>query len=82
MLRIYLIGSIILISAIVMNGVINRLGIMGWYDFLTAISQTDERAHARLRVVDGLWLFLVYPALLGLAAVWADRILSLAGLPQ
>jgi hypothetical protein len=80
MLRIYLMGLVILGIAIVLNGVVNRLGILGWYDFLLALGEAERRAHLKLRLIDGLWLFLLYPALLGAAAVMADRVLGAVGI--
>lgn len=61
MLKIYLIGIIILIAAIMLNGVINKLGVLGWYDFITLLVD-KETAHARkVRIIDMLWLFVAYP---------------------
>jgi hypothetical protein len=75
MLRIYLLGLAILAVAILLNALVNRLGIMGWYDFLLALGRPDTRAGLKIRLVDGLWLFVLYPALLGGTAVLAERML-------
>ena len=80
LLRIYLMVLVILVAAIFLNGIVNRLGILGWYDFLLALVDPESRANLRLRLIDALWLFVAYPAFLGAAAVVADRALGAAGI--
>ncbi|MFM7193560.1 MAG: hypothetical protein ACKOYP_02100, partial [Bacteroidota bacterium] len=77
MVKTYISGFIILIAAILMNGTIARLGITGWYEFLTGLSEKGSGMMAQLRIIDWLWLFLFYPLLLGLSAVAGAKIYSL-----
>jgi len=69
MLKIYLIGIIILVTAILLNGVINKLGVLGWYDFITLLVDKETAPVRKVRIIDMLWLFIAYPFLLGLAGV-------------
>lgn len=69
MLKIYLIGIIILIAAIMLNGVINKLGVLGWYDFINLLADKETVPAKKVGIIDILWLFVAYPFLLGLAGV-------------
>ncbi|GDX42015.1 hypothetical protein LBMAG22_05440 [Bacteroidota bacterium] len=69
MLKIYLIGIIILITAIMLNGVINKLGVLGWYDFINLLVDKETAPARKVRIIDMLWLFIAYPFLLGLAGL-------------
>jgi hypothetical protein len=64
----YIIGLAVLVAAILFNVVVQRLGIMGWYDFLNGLVSDGRGVFRRVRVVDHLWLWLLYPLLLGLSA--------------
>ena len=74
MAKTYLTGFFILIAAILFNGIIARLGITGWYEFLTGLSEKGSAVVSRLRIIDWLWLFVFYPLLLGLSAVLGEKI--------
>jgi len=74
MLKIYLSGLIILISAILLNVISGKLGITGWYDFLTGLSQSEKKIIQNLSFLDYAWLFFLYPFLLGASVILADRI--------
>jgi hypothetical protein len=69
MLKIYLIGIIILVTAILLNGVINKLGVLGWYDFINLLVDKETTPSRKVHILDILWLFIAYPFLLGLAGV-------------
>jgi hypothetical protein len=69
MLKIYLIGIIILVTAILLNGVINKLGVLGWYDFFNLLVDKETAPARKVRIIDMLWLFIAYPLLLGLAGL-------------
>ncbi|MFM7510143.1 MAG: hypothetical protein ACKO33_00030 [Bacteroidota bacterium] len=69
MLKIYLIGVIILIAAILLNGLINKLGVLGWYDFINLLIDKQTATTRKVRLIDMLWLFIAYPFLLGLAGI-------------
>jgi hypothetical protein len=69
MIKIYLIGIIILVTAILLNGVINKLGVLGWYDFINLLVDKETTPSRKVHILDILWLFIAYPFLLGLAGV-------------
>ena len=76
MLRIYVAGILILASAIILNVLAQAKGIMGWYGFLTKLAEEGQSALRSVRIFDYLWMFIVYPFLLGLVAWLSYRWLS------
>lgn len=72
MLKIYCVGIIILVSAIVLNGLSNKLGITGWYDFIRSLMEKGRDTFALLRWTDYAWLLAGYPFLLGCSAKLGD----------
>lgn len=67
MLKLFIIGWVILITAILVNGIIGKLGVTGWYDFIQMLAEKGIKTFTTLRFIDYLWLFILYPALLGIA---------------
>lgn len=61
-------GWIVLIAAILLNLVADRLGITGWYGFLTTLAREGLNRWSQIGWLDILWLFMLYPLALGLAA--------------
>ena len=53
-------GLMILIIAILANFLATQLGLKTWYDFLNQWGNGDA-----LSLKDGLWLFVLYPFILG-----------------
>ncbi len=60
-----LIGYTVLLVAIVINGLALSVGLLTWYGFFENPSPT---------LLDGLFLFLIYPLTLGGAALVAQKI--------
>ena len=60
LITIYFIGVAILVTAILLNAVVSKIRIVTWYDFV----KKPSSAHW----FDYIWLFVLYPALLGAAA--------------
>lgn len=79
-LRTVLTGWVVLVAAIALNLAVQGLRIMGWYEFLTALAGQGTSVFSRMRWIDALWLFLLYPLLLGFSAragVWlAERLIG------
>jgi hypothetical protein len=77
LVKIYLAGVAVLIAAILLNLLSGWLGLATWYSFL---SQASEKglgpALQSLTPVDYLFLIVVYPGLLGLAAYLTMRLLT------
>ena len=77
MLRIYIIGITILIIAIIANGIVLKIGIKSWYDFLSLLSNSGISAFSKLSLFDYLWLFVGYPFVLGFGYWIGDEIYKL-----
>lgn len=77
MLKIYSIGLGILIIAILANGIIVKIGLKSWYDFITLLSQLGITAFSKLSVFDYLWLCIGYPFVLGLGYLLGLKIYNL-----
>ncbi|MBM3441822.1 MAG: hypothetical protein FJX89_03875 [Bacteroidetes bacterium] len=73
-------GMVVLVGAIACNLLVQGWRVMGWYEFLSALSREGSPVFSRLRWVDAAWLFVLYPLLLGLfarAGLWLSaRILG------
>jgi len=68
-LLIFALGVAILVGALVLNGVASLFGLMSWYDFLKQPSEAG--------VLSLLWLFVLYPAGLGVIGYFAAKLLHL-----
>ena len=77
MLRLYIIGIAILVIAILANGIITKLNLKSWYDFIELISKNGFSAFKSLTVIDMLWLFLGYPMILGFGYWLGDKLYKL-----
>lgn len=66
MLKLYIIGLVILITAILANFLASKLGLLSWYDFLNLISDKGREGFNEVRFFDYVWLLLLYPVALGL----------------
>ena len=71
MVRIYLIGISILIVAIIANFSAKIIGISTWYDFLNSFTNPTT---SNFKFIDYLWLFLIYPIILGLGYFFGEMI--------
>ena len=73
MIRIYFIGLFILITAILANILAVKLQLKSWYDLLNGLANSKSYWEL-ITFKDSLWLFLLYPLVLGLGAVFANFI--------
>jgi hypothetical protein len=67
-IKIFLIGFTILVTAILLNIVAKLLNVATWYDFLQNKTVNSP--------IDFIWLFIAYPFLLGVAAYYINKLLS------
>ncbi len=74
MLKIYLIGTMILFTAIILNIVVQRFGIMGWYEFLNKLQGIGKITFSTMVLVDYLWLFVGYPLCLGFSSFLGEKL--------
>ena len=77
MLRIYIIGLSILFVAIIVNTIITRFGISTWYDFGPQFFKRGFVVIHEVGFLNCMWLFFLYPILLGLGYVIGDKIYNL-----
>jgi len=74
MVRIYIIGLTILLVAIITNGGAKYLGVLTWYDFMKSFS---EQSSKNFSILNYLWLFIIYPLILGLGYILGDSVSNL-----
>tara|TARA_A100001015_G_C14665369_1_gene584702 strand:+ start:139 stop:381 length:243 start_codon:yes stop_codon:yes gene_type:complete len=73
MIRLYIIGLFILLIALAANALAYWIQCKSWYEFINGLMNTKNYWNT-LSLKDGLWLFLIYPFLLGLGAALGDFI--------
>ena len=64
MIRLYLIGIAVLITAVLATLFAEKIQCKTWYDFLKGLSNSSNYWSV-LKFKDVLWLFIAYPLLLG-----------------
>jgi len=64
MIRLYCIGILVLITAILATFFAEKIQCKTWYDFLKGLSSSSNYWSV-LKFKDMLWLFIAYPLLLG-----------------
>lgn len=74
MLKIYIIGLAILITAILANFIGSKIGLLSWYDLLNLISSKGGEGFKTVRFIDYLWLLLLYPFALGLGYLFGNKL--------
>lgn len=77
MVRLYIIGLFILITAILANGIAVKIGIKSWYGFIELWMQEGGSVFSKISVGDILWLFIFYPLILGSGYWIGDKIYHL-----
>ena len=71
MIRVYFIGLFILITVIIANVIAAKLQLKSWYALLDGHTNSSPLSDL-LTLKDSLWLFILYPLILGLGAVVAN----------
>jgi hypothetical protein len=74
MLKFYIAGIIVLLIAILANVLAGILGLMSWYDAAVSLQKNGINGLKEWRWMDYLWLFILYPLILGSAAVAGIRV--------
>ena len=67
MTRLYVIGILILLGAILANLIAAKLNLKSWYDLFLGVSE-NSNYWSQIRIIDGIWLILIYPLFLGFSA--------------
>ncbi len=65
--RLYVIGVLILLGAILANITATKLNLKSWYDLFIGVSE-NSNYWSQIRIIDGIWLILIYPLSLGFSA--------------
>ena len=73
MTRLYVIGVLILLGAILANIIASKLNLKSWYDLFLGISESSKY-WSQIRIIDFLWLILIYPLSLGFSAYIGNTI--------
>ena len=68
MARLYIIGILILLGAILANIIASKLNLKSWYDLFLGVSE-NSNYWSQIRIIDGIWLILFYPFILGLVLI-------------
>lgn len=74
MLRYYIIGFCILLIAILVNSLALKLGFKTWYDLIEELSTNGLYTLKTISILDGIWLFVLYPLCLGLGSWIGDQL--------
>ncbi len=77
MLRIYCIGIIVLLIAILANVLASVIGVMSWYDAVTGLQKNGWASLKDWSWTDYVWLFVLYPVILGAAAYYGLKLYDL-----
>lgn len=67
-IKIFAIGFGVLVGAIVLNLIANKIGLLSWYQYI-------QKPHAA-GLISYIWLFGVYPLGLGLIAYYMNQLLK------
>ena len=77
MLKIYIIGIAVLLIAILANILASVLGVLSWYDAILSLQKNGMGGLKQWRVLDYVWLFILYPTILGAGAFLGNRLFEL-----
>ena len=55
--RLYVIGILILLGAILANIIATKLSLKSWYDLFLGVSE-NSNYWSQIRIIDGIWLIL------------------------
>lgn len=77
MLKLYVIGIIVLVVAIFANVLAGVLGFLSWYDAILSIQKNGAAAFKQWKITDYLWLFILYPLILGAAGYYGLKLYEL-----
>lgn len=74
MLKVYCIGMIVLLIAILANVLASVSGVMSWYDAITDLQKNGWASLKEWSWKDYLWLILLYPLILGAAGYYGLKL--------
>lgn len=77
MVKLYIIGLSILVIAILANGIIGKIGLLSWYDFINLLIEKGTSALKEVTAISYLWLFIGYPLVLGTGYLVGEKLYNL-----
>jgi len=79
MIKLYIIGVVILLTAILANIIASYANLNTWYDFYYTILKKGGflQGFKELSMFDVLWLFFLYPLILGFGYLIAEKLFNL-----
>ena len=77
MFRLYIIGVLILLIAIIANVFAKKIGLITWYIFGNQLYREGFAVFKGVGFFSVLWLFVIYPFILSLGYVIGDYIFNL-----
>lgn len=77
MFRLYIIGVLILLIAIIANVFAEKIGLITWYIFGNQLYVEGFAVFKEVGFFSVLWLFVIYPFILSLGYVIGDYIFNL-----
>lgn len=76
-LKIFLTGWIILVVAIALNFIAVKLGVDTWFSYINEIGKVGiVKAFSNSTIISKLFLFIIYPFILGLTAYLVLKIIK------
>jgi hypothetical protein len=75
-IEMFLIGILILATAIIINLLAYLLGLNTWYDVLTGFFGDGFKIFFEINILSLIFLFIIYPFLLGTVAYFSLRFLN------
>ncbi len=79
MIKLYVIGVSILLIAILANIIADYINLTTWYKFLNIILEKGSflKGLKEQTIFDFLWLFFIYPLILGLGYLMAEKLFNI-----
>ncbi|MBD3309997.1 hypothetical protein GF351_02150 [Candidatus Woesearchaeota archaeon] len=73
-LQIFMVGAAILAGAIILNLLAGLIGVATWYTFAADMQYSGFFHALRKQGLNLLWLFVIYPLLLGLIGYYTAKV--------
>ncbi|TPV35436.1 hypothetical protein FJ651_00510 [Paucihalobacter ruber] len=77
MIKLYFIGLGILVTAIIANAIVVKIGIKSWYYFINLLAEHQMTAFSKIGILDYIWLFIGYPLVLALGYLAGSKLYHL-----
>lgn len=75
-IHIFIVGVVILVGAIIINLIASALGLSTWFKFVADVQADGFAAFAKQGILSLLYLFVIYPAVLGALGYFGTTLIS------